>query len=230
MSGRIHFIGTIHSDPQGKERLARALGYEKPDLITVESSKEVIEYIEQEALPLMKQKVDSLGFYPEVAEYLKEELVKLNYEIEVSRNYAREHTIPLSYVDHPSKLENTKLEVISFCHSSKANFDYHLSSLNKRIAIPIADKEYQTFQSLFDKSFAEAEAEEKKIVDKEAHLFDHRDIFMAKNIEAVLRSGKLVHVGGIAHCLQDTFDLRTLFSRLQKYAPTRATLKWYENR
>src|SRR3989344_1824608 len=195
MSGRIHFIGTIHSDPQGKERLARALGYEKPDLITVESSKEVIEYIEQEALPLMKQKVDSLGFYPEVAEYLKEELVKLNYEI----------------------------EVISFCHSSKANFDYHLSSLNKRIAIPIADKEYQTFQSLFDKSFAEAEAEEKKIVDKEAHLFDHRDIFMAKNIEAVLRSGKLVHVGGIAHCLQDTFDLRTLFSRLQKYAPTRAT-------
>ena len=41
MSTKIHFIGTVHSDPLGVERLEQALHYERPNAIAVECSPEL---------------------------------------------------------------------------------------------------------------------------------------------------------------------------------------------
>ncbi|MDP3699151.1 MAG: hypothetical protein Q8R47_06220 [Nanoarchaeota archaeon] len=234
MSARIHFIGCVHGDPQGSERLWKALEYEKPDIITVEFNQDALEYVETEGIPLVLQKIDSLGFHPEVADFLKEKMGKPSFGATAARLYALQQGIPIHYVDHPSTISYTKSTIAAICNSSKEDFQYHLSSLASKRMIHSTDKKYLIYQSLFDKPFSDSEAEEKNQVERGAHLFDHRDTFMAHRIqdvvEAILPGAKDVHVGGLAHCLRDDQELRTLFSCLRHYSPTRATLKWYEGK
>ncbi len=224
-NARIHFIGTVHQDPLGSERLQKALELEKPDIITVECSNVMVDYLVSEGLPTVFQKIDSLDFSQIEAGRLKKKFQDSNFEIFVSSEYALQNDLPIQYVDSPSMVNGTKKDVSTI--ESFSEYDFRKCfSLSLSRAIIRTDSIYSLYQKLFDGS---AENEQWQL-EPEAHKFNHRDAFMARNIERFIEPGaKLVHVGGIGHCLNDTKG-RTLFSKLQQYNPTRATLKWYEDK
>ncbi|HLD39702.1 MAG TPA: hypothetical protein VJB13_01025 [Candidatus Nanoarchaeia archaeon] len=231
MSAKIHLIGTVHGDPSGAERLQKALVYEQPEVLTVEFSLESLQYLENEGFSLLQQKVDSLSFPKDVNDFLKEKLTCLSFEVKVSSAYALEQNIPIHYVDHPSQLELEKQNISAVCNSPKQDFEDFLKCLSLRARNSGEDKIYSLYQSFFDHPGSQAE---KTHLEKEAHFYGYRDSFMAQRIqdvaEAIQRDSKIVHVGGLGHCLKDDMELRTLFSRLRHYAPTRTGLKWYEDK
>ena len=52
---RIHLLGTIHCDIHGSKRLENALQTEKPDIITIETSPEWIDYLEANSDALIEE-------------------------------------------------------------------------------------------------------------------------------------------------------------------------------
>ncbi len=226
MKLRIHFIGTVHGDPLGLERLQKALDCERPTIITLECSEELVSYLQDEAIPAIHEKIDSLDFSHNEVEFLKKEFSKLNFEIVASRAYVLQHSIPLHYVDHPSSKKIAQREVAQFCRLSADDMRTFLTTSPLDRKIVGTDAIYKRYQKLFE----QFDEEEQKIVNREAHNFTYRDSFMAENLEGIVTPGaRLVHVGGIGHCLKDT-EGRTLFSKLRQYNPTRETLKWYDGK
>lgn len=222
---RIHFIGTAHHDQEGEERLEGALGYEKPDILTVECSNELVDFLENEGIPRIFQKIDSLNFSDAEAVILKNRFQKLNFEISTSKDYALQHNLPLHYVDHYSLVQGSKRDVSVIELLSKEKMATLLVDTSKK-EIKKTDAIYSFYQKLFD-SFPQQEQQE---MNRIAHNFSHRDAFMASKVLGLIEAdAKLVHVGGIGHCLKDAQE-RTLFSKLSKYNPTRATLKWYDGK
>lgn len=93
------------------------------------------------------------------------------------------------------------------------------------------EKDYAAFHSYFTnastfRGVTEEQASDMLLTPEDiAH-----DLIAATLIEGLLQPDlKVVHVGGLSHCLRDAKE-RTLFSQLQKYSPTRETLKWYEDK
>jgi len=220
MSPRIHFIGTVHGDPLGAQRLEKALECEIPTILTLECSRELINYIENEGIPAMHRRIESLDLSDEEAECLKNDFGKIEYEIEITRQYAFRHNVPLHYIDHPSVVKSPKRKVSQFMKLSADDLRTFLNPSSCRGTNRI----YLSYQKLFS-SFDGSEQQE---ADLNAHHFGLCDAYMAQKLEKILESGaRVVHVGGIGHCLQDAQG-RTLFSKLRKYNPTRETLKWYD--
>jgi len=230
MSARIHFVGTIHSDHFGSERLERALKYESPDIITVECSNAIIDYLETEGFSQVLHKIDSLDFSQADAEFLKQRFGRLAFEAHSSRLHALQYGVSIHYVDSPSIVEDTKREISKRCNALREDFEYNISPFVLRKDIIKSEALYSSYQSLFDEEFPHSRLEEQDKVKNYPYKLVNRDDFMAQKIEKIVEPDvKIVHVGGVVHCLKDV-EGRTLFSRLQQYNPTRATLKWYENR
>ncbi|HLD39701.1 MAG TPA: hypothetical protein VJB13_01020 [Candidatus Nanoarchaeia archaeon] len=222
---RIHFIGTVHGDPAGETRLKKALQIEKPTILTLEYSKELEEYVKNEAIPAMHEKIDSLKLPISETESLKNLLYNTSFEITTARGYALSQGIPLHYVDHPSVIDSLKANVSLACKLPAQKFKLCLRPLYVPEKVKI-NSIYADYQKLFESN---GEEEQQKI-NLEADYFGPRDSYMAESIEKIIEPGaRIVHVGGIGHCLKDSRG-RTLFSKLRKYNPTRETLRWYEDK
>ncbi len=229
---RIHFIGTAHEDMLGAQRLEKALQYEKPDIITVESSEVMMDYMENEGLPKIVKKINSLGLSATDTIFLIELLGEGGYERKKSKAYASKFGIPIYYVDDPSLVAGSVKAVLKMVDSSKKYFTEYLSSEYRAKVKVFLDKNYLLFQSLFDGEVPGSRSVEQDLVERiiQTTPSASRDEIVAQNIEAIIKPGaKIVHVGGAFHSLRDV-EGRTLFTRLRRYNPTRATLKWYEDK
>ncbi len=223
---RIHFIGTVHSDPLGAKRLERALHYERPNAIAVECSPELWghissgEWFEAEKRRLKKYK--KLGLTNSAYKFILEELQYQNFEPIVSLEYGKKQGVPTHLTDSPKVL----YEFLSHHRSPPCGNVENMNRLNRNIRQQNAETTYTDFNF----STPDTLMYEHRIANGQRNSFIDRDDYAEKKIREILadRIEKLVIVCGLAHCLHDR-SRNSLFSRLQEYHPTRATLKWYDD-
>lgn len=259
MSARIHFIGTIHNDPKGPERLRRALEYESPDIVTVEFD-DALRGIWNVASILRHDLLTEIQFTnSQFNQGLGEMIARLEarlYELSECIKFGKKYTRPVKGVDFKPTIvsKSPKEQVIPFIYDCVFFLDaqQEYAKMVKGGSFPSVfkallsmkdfelcdflnyepadiDSGYDSYQRFFENYHP---LTEQKLCEWVGFPTDGgiRDVKAAGFIEELVQPDiKLVHVGGIFHCLRDS-ENRSLFSRLQKYNPTRATLKWYDGK
>lgn len=233
----IHLIGTIHYDLKGNERLKKALQIEKPDILTVEASQQWLDYLainkdqdKKMCLELMKQK----NFSQEVISFF-ENYLKLvsHYEIDVCREYSNNTKIPLHLIDDPSMVNLLKKEVSSQFQTTLKNVNpKDIEGISLKSIASNQEALYYYIQSLYDGNVPATipiSIKEQLIDSQRGKLIGKRDETEAKNLTRLAQDNsiKIVHVGGCLHNLTDSMG-ETLYSRLTKFNPSRATLLVYD--
>jgi|FLOH01.1.fsa_nt_gi pheromone shutdown protein TraB len=232
MSLNILLIGTAHYELKGAERLRRALEKESPNIITIESSDAAENFKGVDRLNYMNQILLSLkeeGLNPDVLSQLETYLRNLSfYESKVSIDYANQKRIPYHLVDDFSAVEilrkGSEETLRNISHLASVGFiDLNPDSLNSYFT-----HFYNTFKTLIQHS----KLNQDLILDlldplRETHV-GKRDSYMAERIikQAELSSGKLIHVGGLVHILNDPQG-DTLYEKLKHLNPERRVLSDY---
>jgi len=266
----IHFIGTAHNDPQGPERLQKALEYEQPDIVTVEFDDHLLKVWEA----VSNYRNDFLNgarlmntYFNQGLDDMIERLATYQYEVAQALEFEKKYDLLVKGVDYNPTIPASRVEQATFLLSPYVIFldtqricskmdvvGRQATSLFKRllyqrcesllaflrVPVLIIESRYDIFQRYFD-----AENVKQKFPDLDRYCTEHelseisfgenpedieRDAMASSQIEQLVQPDiKIVHVGGLFHGLDDAKD-RTLFSKLRKYNPTRATLKWYEDK
>ena len=224
----IHFIGIIHSDPLGSERLWNALSYEKPKAIAVECSQELRKYLvsgrwlreEKRVFKKYRKKGISEFAYQQVIR----ELVDMMFEVRVSLSYGRSQDIPVHLIDSKRVYD----EIVKRHKNHQVRRLSDISYRTREIRKQEAEISYYDFGKLFDGSISDSLDREFSIALDQNDNFKDRDDRAEEKIRN-LEYDKIVVVYGLAHCLHDA-NGNSLFSRLQDLNPTRKTLGWYDHR
>jgi len=232
---QIHMIGTAHKDPQGYNRLTRALALENPTIITVEANQTDIDQM-RVGFPELRDKVFKLLGEKEFSEvgftYFTEAYAPSTlFEYEASKDFANGGDIQVYLIDN---IENAYkkaiellfrvLEVIPL--DCVGEMESELTALQAHKS----DDDYNLCQRAYDGELSQEEIQEWISSLKALSLVGERDTFMANNIRELAKStdGKLVHVGGGFHFVEDAEGI-TLYSKLKDLNPTRSTLASYDN-
>lgn len=243
---QIHLIGIRHSDRHGSRRLKSALEFEKPKILTFEGS---ADYSLEEALNTQNKKIIELFTMKNVSKKLiKEYLSMINqwlaFEEKGCLRYARENNIPIYFIDEPIWRQEHKGEMESKLRITLSTISsLETKRIEKMIKKQIGDTcqqdkrddNYRLAHSIFNnKSYSKMN--EQIILEQiddglKSGMFGRRDENMAKEIRALAinnNGAKIVHIGGLAHLLEDEKG-ETLYSRLkEEFNPTRATLLDYD--
>lgn len=219
MEPKIHFIGISHADPYGQRKLERALLVESPDILTIEGSDEMDEYVKsgehQRNAIIRLDRYREKGLSKRAYElFVREVRRTYGYENKIAKKYSESKGIQLHNVDDLNTIEEARNHFL-------VDELGEVEPMNKKTfedLVRHAEKGYEDFEKMF--TFPKVYRDSiDQIASKEA-----RDENMAKNIERLLVPGKkLVHITGLLHCLDDSRGKST-FSRLLKYKPTRSTL------
>ncbi len=105
----ILLLGTRHCDPQGAERLERALSIEQPDILTLESNHAYSTWLfspeGQQAVIDYYRYYLNYGLLPATFEKICNTITKQNFEEHVALRYTQDKGIPLHYVDNSITVE-----------------------------------------------------------------------------------------------------------------------------
>ena len=230
----IVLIGVAHDDLKGKERLSRALEIEKPDIITLETTidmmnnfKESYDILVDNLLNILKEKNVNETTYS-----LFEEILDISepFEHSVCKDYARKNNTKFYIIDHPESSakarDNIKSGLTQFVEQADKNF---LEAITKESINEDNDKMYKHIQDLFDAKVPNI-GEEEKIINlcRESMYLKERDLNQASNIRRLTKENdcKIVHVGGTLHMMDDSLG-QSLYSRIKDLNPKRKTLLEY---
>lgn len=229
-------IGTDHCDRQGKRRLEAALQTEAPSLITVEINPTTLEFF---LTPRYRALIDKTVKDAKSKKYTPNDLVQaekyvrntLFYEAIVAGGYARQRGIPVigilsdegmeSYVDRLASAYS-RTDAVQALQADK--------KIGRWQAADVIERYYTEYNSLFGSNNLK---EETRQVDLErAAVFKGNplhDSFSAERLRDLAREErKIVHVGGMTHCLDDAHQW-TLYSMIKKdVTVSRRTLASYD--
>lgn len=217
----IFLVGTNHSDLNGKRRLELLLDHLLPDVLCVEGN---------EATPAIRKiyaerLAEACSSQPALARYLRHRTE--SYEVSVCRDYAKNKSIPLFYLDPPYTEHNlTQInDIIKKCAS-------------KEVSLPVPTEEQhqimvEFFYSLIDMCFV--------IGETPPHIRDwllsplpnettgERDDYFEKIIRPLAMPEKrVVCVMGAAHLIDDP-EGRTLYERIKDLSPKRTIVANADN-
>ncbi|QQG39626.1 MAG: hypothetical protein HYS81_04610 [Candidatus Aenigmatarchaeota archaeon] len=221
MPSELHFIGTIHRDPRGTERLAKLLDYMKPDAIVVESNAAL---------------VDSFSKADENEN--REDDGEEWFEAAVSRMYARRHGIPLYVADKSYPIQGESLDDDALFSeedvSTVAIFygmgERELEERLERGALTQNEGLYAKFKNMGpDERQGLVDARYDDVimgVDDALGFYPMADVVVGSDhlTEALIRNadGRVVAVGGMSHHYGWYFNL---YGRTLDLDPTRTKLK-----
>ncbi len=230
----LHLIGVLHYDLKGDERLRKALRVEKPDILTLEMTDVAPEQIKDNEIDsqlemlikTLKEKFDSktLSFFENYVNSISP------FEKKVCQEYSKEFNIPLIYVDDPETVPSVLREIKKWVKEffEKVEPDFFSGTSIERIQSGY-DTLYEYFQKLYDGEIPQEEGE--KLIDYgRGKMIGKRDEYQARKIARIVSENpekKIVHVGGCVHLLSDSKG-ETLYSKLEKFNPTRATIWKYK--
>lgn len=234
--GNIILIGTDHCDRQGKRRLEAALHTENPDMLTVEINSVALEFflsqrysaIIDKSVRAAKSKRYTPNDLTQAERYVRNTLF---YEAIVSGTYAIKKGIPCLGILSDE-------EVKGFC-------DRFASAYSRADAVQAlqADKEvgrwqpadvieryYDLYNTFFDSNNIREET--RQVNQERAAVFKGdplHDRFPAQRLRDLgTEERKIVHVGGMTHCLDD-IEGWTLYSMLKNdVSVSRRTLASYD--
>ncbi len=222
----LHFLGTIHNDSRGPQRLRRALEIEQPDIITVEGGETLLEYMSKEGNALYMSKIArarKLGLTPAACEFARWCVDNVNlYEILVSEQYAKERGIICATLEDSRPLEELKRNLQQDLRSQDIAYYNRLTQERLEEAV---QRYYVGYDALFKGEVPGGLINEWVLSEEKQEKYKARDRLMAEEVKKHLVdvSNKVVFVGGLSHVLEDRFG-NSLWSRLKKYSPTRATI------
>src|SRR3989338_3518841 len=222
----IYLIGTIHNDLNGPRRLRNALYAEQPAILTLEATQIFIDNEEKRVPNLVTDTLIRNKAAEQIISYFREKESISSYEYKISKEYAQEKGIPLHLIDdaesdiHRSKegaainleekikeLEGVIpiLNILPIIVETLRNEDLsRTNNLYKMVKIALGNK----YEKIFSHGFLEPGR----------HVFGKRDETMAKRLKELAaenKDAKIVHVGGLAHLLDDEKG-ETLYSRLKE--------------
>lgn len=246
----IHLIGVIHHDLRGAEILKKALELEKPNILTIEANRVILDYINNHKLSdykgiieLISRKISNkqeLSLYEEFygAEF---------FEIDSCIDYSNRTGVPLFPIDANHNLpglDGSRLskwlstnspELLGEKLSNVIRNSYLRIDLRRENMINSFCLTYKKAENLFGGKIPEIEGE--VFINEINDFFNrksvgYRDQTMAMNLINLVgnyKGSRIVHVGGFVHCLNDSKG-RTLYSKLisKGFKPTRRTLMSYD--
>lgn len=224
----IVLVGCTHIDFKGVERLSRALEQIKPEVITIEATKEHLDPSTPPWVCADPTKLEVLvnnGFPEETAKVLLEMHGTYGfYELSGPINYANSHRIPVHVIDHPDAYEfGRKFNEREFERFAKSPRDdlslYTVENWQRWIDEGYADDE---------RAFSGEESERLTDLEDEVREFMVlRDVTMANRIRELSRGRNLLHIGGSKH-LYEWGTGTSLYDELKDLDPERNTLIVYE--
>lgn len=207
------FIGVVHRDPEGEERLYQALERLEPDLITVEVSPYAIAFRRQNGNRLRKKlkkilSTDELG-HGEIQGIA--ETLKIPFEARAAEHYVGEHGAVVELVDDSgismAFLGELEDEVLSA---------ENLRGLLSKPDIPLR-KTIESFYSRYRALMTKEPVPSAMLgfSSRRLALLEWRDEMMEQRIRCLWRKhhpNRWVHVGGVVHLLRVS-GLRFLWER-----------------
>jgi pheromone shutdown protein TraB len=223
----IHLIGTIHTDLRGRSRLERALKTEKPEILTVETSRRFVNSFERNGAfrKRVLKKLREHGMSPEECRIMGSLLVESVFEFDVCQDYANSRGIPLHLIDQPRR-------VYDFIDKRCKDYTGALALFRQLIeTLPKLEAIYQEIQELY-RDDADLSAVERYVDPFRGKEMGAGDKYMARKLLALERRNRekrIVHVGGAFHFFDDPKG-DTVYSKLVVAGlnPTRATLASYD--
>jgi len=221
----IHFIACVHLDPLGRERVARALEAEQPDVVTLEKSAEDFKFIQTGQIDqsielciarLRKRRLDSSD-----ERVLRDYFKLIDYATVEALKYGKVRGVPIVPVDDAREAYLQRY----FSHLMHPMPGVHdMMAKNHRICSSF----YSMLESFFAYNGPHFLVGEQERVDRDKEDFCSRDPVSAAMLRelASVHSGKIVHFCGGAHAMRD-MQKKTLFSLLEDLRPTRSVLSRY---
>ncbi|GEM_PF-4220266 len=224
----LHLLGTDREDPLAHQRLQQALQAEKPDVITVDASPQLVEYIDSTWL---SDSLKRLNFYqglkPEVKNFC-EHMIRNIYScgVIVSRNYAQESKIPIHFVGDPQDFSVVKNSLTSPQQQNRVNQINKNQSMER--LMKTAESKYKCFQAWFSNPDWASQLVMYDFVQRFLPDDPERESVTAENLTklAYQVTGKIIHVGTL-EVLTDDFRGQSLYERLRNLNPTRGTIADY---
>lgn len=201
MAGELIYIGIVHIDPRGGQRLEKLLNQIKPEILTVEVSDEKLKSMDaarEEIRLALKQK----GLNQELAEKYVSISIFSTYEWTVSRDYAKKQDIPIHKVDirtqETAEMSQRVVEMLKNRYLTDEILEQKIRDYEACIKLPI-------WQNFFDKQFYSSVKVLASSPDTQVWL-KKRDAFMAEKISDIIEKNpdkRVVHVGGALHMVEN---------------------------
>jgi hypothetical protein len=220
---KIHLIGTVHADIDGERRLEKALREEEPEIVTVEMGKELFYYLDE-----AKKKGESLirrmqikGCDENHIKNVRRVMGAHGFEYRGCKSYCEKRGIPLHYIDDGE----TYPWISNFLDEEKPKKIPKRNILEKNRKF--TNSWYRLFQAIFEGKLSGGGIGEIYSNALPYKILGERDRFMASRIQELASNcdGKIVHVGGLIHLIENNV---TLYSGIREYNPSRKVLKAYD--
>ncbi len=234
--GDIILIGTDHCDRQGKRRLEAALQTEAPALITVEISPTALEFVLSERYRALIDKTvrdaKSKKYIPnEFSQAEKYVRNTLFYEVLVSGTHARNRGICcIGIISEEMMREWVNRFASAYSKADAVQALQTDKEVGRWQPADVIERYYDLYNTLFGSNNIQ---EETRQVDQErVAVFKGNplhDSFPAQRLhDLATQERKIVHVGGMTHCLDDIKGW-TLYSILKNdVSVSRRTLASYD--
>ena len=231
---KIHFVGSIHTDLKGQERLENALLLENPDTILVECPTPLFDFVVHDYAKYIQDNVQKTQFSQLDSQnlaLLQKCLGSRFYEIRIAHDYSINNNKKIYPVDdgETANVASIKTDVQLLSQVSEERIVRILESFKE---------EYNEQQYANDRLcylFEDKNPMEQFAVDsfiQELYNDDDllRDEIMEQNIRNIIKKENptnLLIIIGSLHGFRDD-QKRTLFSRLEDFNPTRKLLCDYD--
>lgn len=224
----IHLLGENPEDPIAHQRLQKALLAEKPDVVTVDASPQLVEYFDTQWLPNMLKRLNSYeGLKPKVKFFL-EYLIRNTYisGVTVSRTYARANNVPIHFIGDPRDFPAVKSSATSPPQQSRVEDINKNQTMEKLLGI--AESKYKCFQGWFSNPDWISQLVMYDYVQRFLPDDPHRELVTAEKLTGLAYnvSGKIVHVATL-ELLTDDPRGQSLYERIRNLNPTRGTIADY---
>ncbi|MDO8642888.1 MAG: hypothetical protein Q7R76_04890 [Candidatus Woesearchaeota archaeon] len=238
---RILLLGVDHADSLGASRLEAALRAEKPSGITLETNEKYRRASENGSIERLHRARITFwrrhGLLPEIETMMLEDVHAYDFEIRGAFAYSKEKGIPVYCIEDNTAYDKLIKELQKYPQDSQdirkrvsERNQYDRSRNQMR-----AETFYDDAQRFFSNADAKSRDDEHHVADimcgNSAINIPRRDRVMAPGLLRIAErhpDAEIVHIGGLAHLLDDAKN-RTLYSRIKNHASVRrATIRDYE--
>ena|SRR3989344_1388890 len=224
----IHLLGTAGEDPREHERLQKALQMEKPDVITVNASPQLVKYVDTDWLSDSLKRLNGYkGIKPKVKSTI-EHMIRNIYSsgVTVSRDYAVKNNVPIHFIGDSLDYITVKSSLTSPHQQSKVDQINEYQTMEKLLSL--TENMYNTFQMWFSNpdwvsTFMMHDYVQRFLPDQ-----PERELVTAENLRKLAYQvcGKIVHVTCL-DVLTDDARGQSLYERIRDLQPTRGTIADY---
>ncbi len=222
MLNELRLVGTAHFDPKGEERLNKLLHFLSPDIITLELYEEGRKQIE-----VNKKQMNSLLEENGIDQILVKQFMNLPtinpFEVRTSEAYTQKKEIPLHLVDIRTAAIDQLAKDVNEIIGLKDQKEITNNNVRKIV------QRYHDIRTNFFKGKAFDIAYYNDFLNKgrshsSPEMYEKKDTYMSEQIKQLHTenpTSRIVHVGGIAHCVRDNRlqvpTLGTIFPKSKIY-------------